>query len=177
MLDYNDLYTHFCLLIHSQDTWKEKKKNQLFSDVKKEFLYFTGHSDCNICNTCPVCLSLNDLFDPEHPGPYYETCKACDVVYRDFKSKLGKSDGLILFSHTVIPDEAVKAMVEKLLEEEAVKKVYILEITRPSRRERKKYRNSKLSDMKVTKTAFLQACNEDKIIPLTVYEIRKDSYY
>ncbi|MBN1410671.1 MAG: hypothetical protein JW969_07485 [Spirochaetales bacterium] len=91
--------------------------------------------------------------------------------------KLGKNDGLILFSHADIPENSVKTMVEKLLEKQEIKKIFICEIDFENKYDRKKYKKLKLSDVKSTEAEFLQILEHNNLIPLTVYEIRKDSYY
>lgn len=181
MLTYDDLWPHFCLLIYPQDSWKEKDIDQISKNIKELILYLTGHADCQVCNSCPICHSYNELFDPNEPGSYHENdCTICKVVKENYEKRLGRKHGIILFAHSIIPNEAIELMVEKLLDQSKVKKICLLQVELPSlkeKRHKRKYKKQSLTQQSVRKTDFLKRILFNQLDRLTIYEITKDIYF
>lgn len=98
MLTYNDLWPHSYLLIYPQDSGKEKEITRTSTDVKELFLYLTGHADCKVANSRPICSSYNDLFDPRYPSPYQGDCSFYKLVYEEYQNLLSKKEGRMPFA-------------------------------------------------------------------------------
>jgi hypothetical protein len=165
----SDYPEHHCLVIVAQDQWKEQFKNDLGSSVKNRFFFLGGHGDCEVCCTCPLCRSLEELFDPERPGAYDCPCSLCGHLLTMLKRRLGRANGLILFSH-YRPIE--KAIIDALFEERRVKKVFVLALVTPQGKTLDQAGVDALETKIIAKSDFpVQGLTENVIL-----EIHRDEY-
>lgn len=140
---------HYAIAIYPQDTWKPQFKEKLSSSVAQQFFAHSGHENCEICCSCPVCRSLEELFDPKHPGPYDHVCSVCEKLYAYLEKKLGQSKGIILFSHySPIKIE----IIPEILDNKYVKKLYVLCLDLPHAHRDTIDPISLLKEKKITKT-------------------------
>jgi hypothetical protein len=164
--DFND---HFCIAIFPQGQWKEATGIKLVSNVKESFLRAGGHLDCKVCCTCSICRSFEEMFDPRAPGKHDVVCDICNDLYALLRSRLGRSEGIILFSHyTPVTHDVVDA----LFKEKNVKKVFVLQF-RKKRTE--SYDRDKLVNLRSEIVSEEDAStfeNKDNII----FEIRRKKY-
>jgi hypothetical protein len=167
---YTDDYPeHHCLLIVAQDQWKEQFRDDFSSSVRTRFFLHGEHGDCEVCCTCPLCRSLEELFDPERPGAYDRPCSLCEHLLTMLKRRLGSANGLILFSH-YRPIE--KAMIDALFEERRVKKVFVLALITRLGETLDQARVDALETRIIAKSDFpVDGATENVIL-----EVRRDEY-
>ena len=170
---------HFCILIIAQNQWKEKDFKQFGEGTLSDFLGNLEHSDCDICMTCPICRSFWELFDPENPGEYNLLCEYCEAFLEFFeKERIG--DNVLLFTHTKIKSDALKKFAEYILENNKIKKIYILEHEDWSKRGRLPKPQKVIEQIKhqeVKQSEFISLIDENRYETLVMYEIFKDKYY
>jgi hypothetical protein len=164
-----DFDRHVCLVLFAQGQWKDKHHDKILSKVKRRFFELSGHADCEICNTCPICNAIEQLFDPMEPGEYDTVCGLCHRIYAVLRERLGKHDGAILFSHyiTIDPD-----LIDKIFEEPRIKKVFVLELYEklPERMDDERLRGL---ESKVIAKKDYRAHEGTKNV---ILEIRRDEY-
>jgi hypothetical protein len=164
-----DFDEHFCLVIFPQGQWKKALEEKLVSSVKASFLKAGGHSDCKVCCTCPVCRSFEEMFDPMAPGKYDQICGICKPLHEYLKTKLGKTQGIILFSHDrPIAQETVDA----LFKDKNVKKIYVLSLQKKKTEDITSAKLTALPSKVIDETEYLKYCKEENI----VLEIRRIEY-
>jgi hypothetical protein len=64
----NQFDQHYALLVIAQDQWKDAYKAKLEDGLKAALFHSTGHDACDVCCTCPICASFEQMFDPDDPG-------------------------------------------------------------------------------------------------------------
>ncbi len=124
MIDYGN----FCLLVFAQGTWKERYKNKLLDQIKKNFLSNMNIDDIDVWNE----INKSPLFDPKNPDADGNPCELCHVLFKIYDGKRGRNDRLILFSHNIISWNGTGNLLSFLLGERNVKKVYYLELDQDS---------------------------------------------
>ena len=170
---------HTCILIIAQNQWKEKDFERFGDGSLSDMLGELEHDDCDICLTCPICRSFWELFDPENLGEYNQLCEYCEVFLPLFKEEQ-KGDSVLLFSHKNLLPDSLKKFTEFTLENERIKKIFILQHQDwkkrgqlPSPKELLK----KVKHQELKKSEFFSIIDEDKFEFLVMYEIFKDKYY
>ena len=168
---------HFCVIVYAQDNWKDKDY-QKFSDLTlADYLGRAEHSDCEICLTCPVCRANWELFDPENPGKYIQICEYCNALFPIFKKHL-TGDGFILFSHELLKLEELKQFTEFSLNNNKIKKIFILEQDDPKRKPSKTQDMiAQINHQELKISEFLILIDNGDFEYNTIYEIFKDRYY
>lgn len=160
---------HFCIAVFPQGQWKKADGTKLVSNVKESFLWAGGHLDCKVCCTCSICRSFEEMFDPGAPGDHDVICDICNDLYALLRSRLGKSEGIILFSHY---RPVTRDVVDALFKEKNVKKVFVLHFRK---KKAESYDRDKLVDLRSEIISEEDAStfeNEDNII----FEIRRKKY-
>jgi hypothetical protein len=140
------------------------------------YLSANPNSGCHICMTCAICRGLWELFDPESPGEYNGPCSTCKALLAPFKERLGKNDGAIYFSHSTIPDEKLADLTSRLLKEDKIKKVDILQVP-GTKVSREKGIVANLSSKVTNVSDFVRLIGEGGFRPSVIYEVRKDKYF
>ena len=170
-------YGHFCLLVFAQGPWKPNFKEQLAKTVQARFLASLEARSPEEEQR----LAWNEtekipLFDPKELGKSHRECGFCSAIYEFLKEKLGQTDGLFLFSHTVTDVTGFKTVITPLLEDPRIKKVYYYELgpetfvvdqTRylPILKDRR--------DERISLSQFLQLLDANKFQTNVIYEIHK----
>lgn len=120
---------HFCLLIFSNQKWKESFKESLQEKVKSDFLLLLEPKtpeEAHILGWNEVPIS--PLFNPKTSPAETKNCIICPLVYEILKEIRGNNEGLILFSHNVPYMDEIKTFFKKLFAEPRIKKLYYLEL-------------------------------------------------
>ncbi|NHJ85583.1 MAG: hypothetical protein FK734_08985 [Asgard group archaeon] len=169
---------HFCVLIYAQNDWKEKDYESITEKTFTDFMSGTAHADCDVCLTCPVCRANWELFNPENPGEYIQFCEFCEVLLPLMKDKL-TSDGMILFSHSLLNLDALKQFVEYSLKSKKIKKIFVLE--QDDYVNKKRTKPNKLSEQikqqEISCSKFVELITSKTFEYNVLYEIFKDKYY
>jgi hypothetical protein len=164
-----DFDEHYCLAIYPQGRWKKAYEEKLVSSVKASFLKAGGHSDCETCCTCPVCRSFEEMFDPTAPGGYDQVCGLCRPLDDLFRTKLGKTEGIILLSHfRPVAPETMAA----LFKDKNVKKVYILNLRKKKTEELTAAKLAAMPSKVISEKDYPQCWEE----PNTILEVRRKEY-
>jgi len=109
---------HFCILIFAQGKWKKKYGEKLAKKMQVKWLQL---------ETELPTTEKSPLFEPKKLGKKFEDCKICVAIYEHFKKQVKDKINLILFSHYVPEESGLKSLLNMLMEDPQVQKVYYLE--------------------------------------------------
>lgn len=170
-------YGHFCLLIFAQGPWKPNYKAQLAKEVQARFIAsLEARSPEEERRLAWAETEKNPLFDPEELGKSQRECAFCSAIYEFLKEKLGQTDGLLLFSHSVPDVIGFKTVITPLFEDPRIKKVYYYELGMDSFVvDQTKYLPilKDRRDERLPLSEFLKLLDADKFQINVVYEIHK----
>ncbi|WXG41198.1 MAG: hypothetical protein WED07_10590 [Candidatus Freyarchaeum deiterrae] len=168
---------HFCLLIFAQDQWKESYTEKISKNTRDLFYQYTGHSNCDVCNTCPICRALVEMFDPMNPDEYIIVCDLCKALYKMMEEIKGQTDGMILFSHSFpLEIQSVTYLTKLLLQSDKIKKIYILEVVTEKNTQVSEV-IEKIKKIRLKKSEFIKLLDSNEFKDKVLYEISKDSYF
>lgn len=168
---------HFCILVFGQGLWKDSFTKKISKETKVSFFHLSGYSKDSLFCTCPICNALIKLFDPEDPGEYVDFCDLCKALHEIFKDIKGQNDGVIFFSHNLMDIEALQNLVQNLLSDKQIKKIYILEIEFNKLYKYVPVIMEMISQDRLKKSDFIELLKDNKFEYCTIYEIFKDKYY
>ncbi|MFX1340365.1 MAG: hypothetical protein ACFFDK_17275 [Promethearchaeota archaeon] len=171
-------HDHFCVLIFGQGLWKDSFTKKISKDTKTSFFHLSGYSKDSLFCTCPICNALVKLFDPLNPGDYVNFCDLCKALYKKFEDIKGQNEGVILFSHQLIREtDHLKNLAQKLLSNEKIKKIYILEVEWVKISKPIPLVIKNISQKRLKKSEFFEILKTNKFEYRVIYEIFKDRYY
>ena len=171
-------HDHFCLLIFGQGLWKESFSKKISKETKSSFFHLSGYSKDSLFCTCPICNALVKLFDPMNPSEYVDLCDLCKGLYEKFEEIQGQNEGMILFSHQLMPDlNLLESLTQSLLSKDEIKKIYILEVEHVKFSKPISSIKEGISQKRLKKSEFFYLLKKDKFEYRVIYEIFKDKYY
>jgi hypothetical protein len=179
MLNMPGFYdAHFCLLIFAQGQWKESYTEKISKNARDLFYQYTGHSNCQVCNTCPICRALVYMFDPMNPDEYVVVCDLCKALYKMMEQIKGQNDGMILFSHSFpLEIQSVTSLTELLLKSDKIKKIYIMEVLTEKKTRQVSEVIEKIKTIRLKNSEFIKLLDSNEFKDKVLYEITKDTYF
>ncbi len=169
---------HTCIIIFAQNDWKDKDYDSINVKILTGLFSGADHSDCEVCLSCPVCRAEWELFDPENSGEYVQICEYCEVLLPLMKDQL-TSDGLILFSHTLLKLDVLKQFVDYSLKSKKIKKIFILEqddyVNKKSTKPNKLL--EQIKQQTINCSEFIELINSSNFQYNILYEVFKVKYY
>jgi hypothetical protein len=166
-------YEHLSVLIFAQGMWNEIDREKIITPLRKK-------RDEKTDNPYPFYLKLTLRKDP----PDFVDCKICHLLYKLFRTILGKNDGILYQGHhyIVFEDdiEDMKDMASLILSGEKVKKFYLLYIKGFSEIKTTVIREMNISELKDLLThkicnleEFIEDLDKNDFKPRTIYEVTK----
>ena len=169
-------YHHFCVVIIAQDKWSENDLNS----VRNPLLEKRRHTDANKYG---IFLKLTR----RTKIPIYSDCHLCQPIYEWILNLKGKMDAIIYQGHHYITADDIpdmKVLINLILSNNRVKKMYILYIDSLGEIRRNKIESMNLDELKniiklkrTNRAEFISILENNGFKERIIYEIAKDSYY
>ena len=160
---------HFCLGIQVQGVLKEHFKNSLIKKVSDDFLLLLEpRSKEEEIHMGWIEVWKSPLFNPATNTK----CNACLTLNKVFLEKLGKNDGVILFSNNVPDTLGFKEFFPKLFNDKRIKKLYYFEL--PPINIGYEVIVDEITNQKVKLSEFFKIIDNEKFETHKLYEISQD---
>lgn len=119
MYDIGDIKgNHFCILIFPQGKWPKNYDETIFRKIQAEWFKMEDATGS---------IEKDPIINPKKLGKKLKDCKICSAVYEVFKKQQGADKGLILFSHFVPLEADFKSLLNLLMDDPQIQKIYYLE--------------------------------------------------
>ena len=169
-------YEHFCILILSQDSWKEYDRDSILSISREKLLEYRDHD-----------YNFYDKLTYRSSEPNNILCPICKVVYRLLIELTNNRDHIMFLGHHYVEPEDYPYLIEfskMILNHEKVKKVFLLNLDRMIEFKVAEIENLSFDDLK--SLISQESCTRDELENIlqtqkfkyrTLYDIVKTRYY